>query len=107
MLSDPNTTAGITSAALTKHGIVAVFGAVVHSLNAYRNGGSKSFIDMLMLTIISSFSGVMFAFVAFHVFGEESYLTLAIAGSGGFLGVEGMSMLTRALKKSILANIQK
>ena len=80
---------------------------MVHALNAYRNGGSKSIIDMMMLTVISSFSGVMFAFVAFHVFGEDSYLTLAIAGSGGFLGVEGMSMLTKAIKKSILANIQK
>lgn len=107
MINEPNATVGITSAALTKHGIVAVFGALVHSLNAYRNGGSKSFVDMLMLTVISSFSGVMFAFVAFHIFGEDSYLTLAIAGSGGFLGVEGMSMLTKAIKKSILANIQK
>lgn len=106
MLSDPNTTAGITGAALTKHGAVAVFGAVVHALNAYRNGGAKSFVDMVMLTIISSFSGVIFAFVAFHVFGEDSYLTLAIAGSGGFLGVEGMAVLTRALKRSLLANLK-
>lgn len=106
MLSDPNTTAGITGAALMKHGAVAIFGAVVHALNAYRNGGAKSFVDMAMLTIISSFSGVIFAFVAFHVFGEDSYLTLAIAGSGGFLGVEGMAVLTRALKRSLLANLK-
>lgn len=106
MMGDPNTTAGITGAALTKHGIVAIFGAIVHALNAYRNGGAKSFVDMIMLTIISSFSGVMFAFVAFHIFGEDSYLTLAIAGSGGFLGVEGMAILTKALKKSIIANLK-
>jgi hypothetical protein len=99
--------AEITSGMLAKHGIVAFFGALVHALNAHRNGNTKSLLDIITLTVISSFSGVMFAFLGLHFFAEGSYLTLALAGSGGFLGVEGMTVVIRILKKSVLANMEK
>lgn len=99
--------AEVTTGALAKHGIVAFFGALVHALNAHRNGETKSLLDILTLTLISSFSGVMFAFLGLHFFAEGSYFTLALAGAGGFLGVEGMGLVIRVLKKSLLANIQK
>jgi len=97
----------ITSAAVAKHGVVAFFGALVHALNAHRHGDTKSLLDILTLTVISSFSGVMFAFLGLHFFSEGSYLTLALAGAGGFLGVEGMGLVIKILKKSLLANISK
>jgi hypothetical protein len=99
--------AEVTSGMLAKHGTVAFFGALVHALNAHRNGDTKSLLDILTLTVISSFSGVMFAFLGLHFFHEGSYLTLALAGAGGFLGVEGMGLIIKILKKSLMANIQK
>jgi hypothetical protein len=95
----------IASGALAKHGVVAFFGALVHALNAHRHGDTKSFVDIVTLTVISSFSGVMFALIALHFFQDGSYLTLAFAGSGGFLGVEGMSLVIKVVKKSISANM--
>ena len=73
------------------HGVLALFGAFVHAARAYRCGQSKSFIDFLSLTLMSSFSGVMFSLIGLEMFGEQSYITLAMAGTGGFIGVEGMT----------------
>lgn len=97
----------ISTSPVTTHGVIAVFGAVVHALNAQRNGQTKSLVDVLTLTVISSFSGVIFALLGLHFFGEQSYFTLAIAGSGGFLGVEGMGIVVKIVKRSIMANFTK
>ena len=80
------------------HGIVAFFGAIVHALDAHRKGTSKTVLDFIVLTIMSSFSGVMFALLGLEWFGEGSYLTLAFAGTGGFVGVEGMTWVTNYIK---------
>lgn len=96
----------ISSTSITVHGVIAVFGAIVHALNASRNGKTKSITDIAVLTVISSFSGVMFALIGLHLFGESSYLTMAIAGSGGFLGVEGMGFIVKIVKNSIIANMK-
>lgn len=98
---------GITATPLAAHGAVSVFGAVVHALNAQRNGETKNFVDVITLTVISSFSGVMFSLVGLHFFGEASYFTLAIAGSGGFLGVEGMGVVVRIVKRSLEVNLKR
>lgn len=99
--------AEITTGTLAKHGFVAVFGAIVHALNAHRHGQTKNALDIVALTFISSFSGAMFSFVALHVYGEISYLTLAIAGSGGFLGVEGMAFVLKVVKTSMTSNFKQ
>ncbi len=98
--------AEVTGATIAKHGGIAFFGALVHALNAHRGGQTKSALDILTLTVISSFSGVMFAFLGLHFFGEGSYLTLALSGAGGFLGVEGMGIIVKMLKKTVEANIR-
>lgn len=85
---------------MIKHGILAVFGGVVHSLSAYRKGETKGIIDIIILSIISAFTGVIFALVALYLY-PDTYLTYAIAGTGGFVGVEGMSWITSYLKKKI------
>lgn len=95
----------IATGLLGMHGFVAFFGALVHALNAHRHGDTKSPLDILVLTVISSFSGVMFAFIGLHFFADGSYFTLALAGTGGYMGVEGMGFLVKIVKKALLANI--
>ncbi len=88
------------------HGVIALFGAIVHAAQAHRKGQSKGFLDFALLTVMSSFSGMIFALAAFQVF-DNPYMTLAIAGSGGFLGVEGLSYLATTLKDSLLSALNK
>lgn len=98
-------TAAITTGTILKHGLLACFGAVAAALRAHRMGTSKGFLDFVVLTIMSSFSGVIFALIALQVFHSE-YMTLAAAGAGGFLGVEGLTVLAVKIRDS-LANIIK
>lgn len=98
-MTDPITP--ISSTPLVIHGIFALAGAFVHASQVYRGGGTKNFMDFILLTIMSSFSGVMFALVAIHFLGD-SYLTMAIAGTGGFLGVEGMTYLVTLFKQKFI-----
>ena len=81
------------------HGILALFGAFVHAAKAHREGKSKTFMDLCSLILMSSFSGVMFALMGLEWFGEGSYLALAMAGTGGFIGVEGMTLIIANLTK--------
>lgn len=83
------------------HGVLAFFGALVHASKAYRAGQTKSFLDYCALVMMSSFSGVMFALLALYLFNEPSYLTMAMAGTGGFLGVEGMTLIIDRLQSII------
>lgn len=79
------------------HGVLAFFGAVVHASKAYRDGKSKTALDFVSLVVMSSFSGVMFALLGLEMFGDQSYLTMAMAGTGGFVGVEGMTFVVTYL----------
>lgn len=88
---------------LSAHAVIAVFGAIVHAANSYRNGTSKTWMDFFTLTIMASFSGVMFALLALYLFPTGGYLTLAIAGTGGFLGVEGMTIIAAKIR-TLIAN---
>lgn len=92
----------LSAAIVLKHGSIALFGAVVHALMAHRSGESKTFTDFLVLVCVSSFSGVMFALLALHFWGGAEYLTLCAAGTGGYVGVEGMSILIQQAKKRFL-----
>jgi len=99
---DP-TTPGISTPFVT-HGVLAVFGSLVHASRAYRAGETKSLIDFLALAFVSSFSGVMFALLGLHLFGESSYITMAMAGTGGFVGVEGMTWVVEFMRTRIFQN---
>lgn len=100
------TTATLTLSSVAKHGTIAIFGALAHSIRAHRDGQSKGLMDFALLTIMSSFSGVIFALVALNTFGNE-YITLAAAGAGGFLGVEGLTMLAEKIRDSLSDFITK
>lgn len=103
-MSEPITTT-LTLGAILKHALLAMFGALAHAISVHRSGGSKGFVDFLLLTLMSSFSGVIFALIALQFFNNE-YLTLAAAGSGGFLGVEGLTVLAGKVR-DMLANFLK
>jgi hypothetical protein len=79
------------------HGVLALFGALVHASKAYREGDTKNFLDFVALIVMSSFSGVMFALLGIQMFGADSYLAMAMAGTGGFIGVEGMTFVVSYL----------
>lgn len=100
-MNEPISTLG--ASIFVKHGTIALFGAIAHAINAHRAGESKTFLDFILLTILSSFSGIIFALLAVHMF-EDGYITLAIAGSGGYIGVEGLSMISKKLVQLVANN---
>lgn len=85
---------------LIMHGVVATFGGTVNALQKHREGKTKGIWDIIVLGVISSFSGVIFSLVAMYLFDSE-YITLAMAGSGGFLGVEGLSVIAKKMQELI------
>ncbi len=85
---------------MIKHGTIAAFGAVAHAIRSHREGKSKGLLDFLLLSLMSSFSGVVFALLALNFFGD-GYLTLAAAGAGGYLGVEGLTVLAYKIRDSL------
>lgn len=91
----------LPSYSIAAHAFIALFGAVVHAAKAYRAGSSRTWVDFVTLTVMSSFSGVMFALIALYMFPDQHYLTLAIAGTGGFLGVEGMTLIIERVRQVI------
>lgn len=89
----------ISTSQVVAHGSLAIFWAIVHALNAHRNGKSKSFLDFIVLVVMSSFTWVMFTLIAFHFFPAATYLVYAMSGAGGYLGVEWMSLIVDIIKK--------
>lgn len=64
--------------------------------------GKKKLWDVFTGVIISGFSGTMFAVASMALFGDEHfYLTMVMAGSGGFLGVEGINWLAEKVKRKL------
>lgn len=90
----------LTFQLLLIHGLMAFFGALVHASSAHRKGQSKTMLDFVLLTLMSSFSGIVFALIAFQLF-DNPYMTLAVTGAGGFLGVEGLTVLATNLRDVI------
>ena len=83
----------------TAHAGVALFGAFVHAIEANRKGNSKTVADFMALVVMSSFSGFMFALLALQYFPGEQHLITAIAGTGGYVGIEGLGFIIAFIKK--------
>lgn len=84
-----------------KHCIVALFGGIAHAINKHRTGESKTVTDFILLTILSSFFGVIFGLLSISLFPNNEYLTLAIAGTGGWLGIESSGILISIVSKRL------
>lgn len=89
------------------HGIIALFGAIVHALKAHRGGKTKTIVDFFILTVMSSFTGVMFSFLGLQLFPNQIYITLMLAGSGGFMGVEGMAIIIDVIRQLVKVKDEK
>ena len=83
------------------HGAIACFGAVVHAARAHRAGTAKTLFDFITLAFMSSFTGAMFALLGLQFIPDQQYLTLALAGTGGYMGVEGMALVIDRIKEFI------
>lgn len=97
----------LSTSVLIKHGFMAFFGGIVHALTEHRQGTSKTFTDFLILTIISSFSGILFGFIALKFFPDNEYISLAMAGSGGFMGLEGLKLISKVIVKILKTSIEE
>lgn len=87
----------IPSQSFLAHGIIACFGGIVHALNAHRIGQTKGILDIITLSVISSFSGIIFSLIALYFF-DNQYITLACAGCGGYLGTEGLAVIADKIR---------
>ena len=83
----------LSTVAVTNHFIIAFFGGLSHAINKHRNGESKTMVDFILLTVMSSFFGVLFGFMAISLYPNNEYLTMAVAGTGGWLGIESSGIL--------------
>ncbi len=82
-----------------KHGLVALIGGLANAINKHRTGESKGFLDFIALSVMSSFFGIITGFIAVSLFGTNEYLTLSVAGTGGWLGIETTGILQIWIKK--------
>lgn len=98
-MSEPVST--ISLSYVLQHTIIAIFGGFAHAINKYRNGQSKTPMDFFLLTILSSFFGVLFGFISIHLYPTSEYLTMAIAGTGGWMGIESIGMLMTFIKSKV------
>lgn len=89
----------VSTTAIAAHGGIAIFGAITHALNAQRMGKTKSIKDVIVLMIMSSFTGVMFSLAGLHYFPHDIYISMAAAGTGGWIGVEGLAWMSEIIKK--------
>lgn len=99
-LPEHSTTVSIS--VLAKHGSIALIGGFAHAINKHRTGESKGWLDLLALTAMSSFFGLLFGFIALSLFSNNEYITLAIAGTGGWLGIHSTGILIDFIKKILL-----
>lgn len=81
-----------------QHAVIALFGGIANAINKHRTGESKTLMDFIALAIMSSFFGVLFGFIAIHTYPNSEYLTMAVAGTGGWLGIESTGLLTDFIK---------
>ena len=98
-METPDHSTSVSISVLVKHGSVALVGGFAHAINKHRRGESKGFVDLIALSLMSSFFGLLFGFIALYLFNNNEYITLAMAGTGGWLGIEGISLLMGIIKK--------
>ena len=91
----------ISTSAIVAHWLLAFFWAIVHALNSHRGWKSKTFIDFLILVVMSSFAWVMFTIIWLHIFPTSTYLVYAMSGTWGFIGIEWMGIIINFIKTKL------
>jgi len=85
---------------LMKHAMIALVAGFAHALNERKESPSSASVkigEFVASVLIASFSGVIFGLISLEFFGEGSYLTLAITGSGGFIGAKALKMISETM----------
>ena len=89
---------------------VIVFGAVVHATAQLKISRDKktdfTFIDFIVLTIISAFSGMVFGLLATLLWNEQLIVILASA-IGSFLGMAGLNRIANTLLDVLTQTVKK
>ena len=78
------------------HGVVAIFGGIVRALS----DGNKKFKGIIIEGFIAGFSGSMLGLLAINITDSQS-ITLVIAGTGGYMGVESIKLLANWVSKKL------
>ena len=94
---------------IIKHGIIALIAGFAHALNERRDEKASKMVkigEFIASVLIASFSGVIFGLIALEMFGQGSYLTLAITGSGGFIGAKGLKIISESLVSLFVTFLQ-
>ena len=94
---------------IIKHGMIAIAAGVAHALSEGRRVGTRTeqCLEFIASVLIASFSGVIFGLIALEMFGQGSYLSLAITGAGGFIGSKGLKMISETLVTFIQVVVTK
>lgn len=87
------------SSMAAKIGFMALFGALANTIHAKREGRTRTKVEFLLNWIMSSFFGVVIGFVGLSIFKENIYALMAMAGTGGWLGIETTELLKQWLFK--------
>lgn len=88
--------------AVAIHGLVSVFGGLAYSLSKRQ----YKFLEILTHMVVAGFTGTIAGMIAISLFPDRVYWTMAIAGSFGYAGKEGMDWIIRITRKSLEANIK-
>lgn len=87
-------------------GMVIFFGSIVHATNAVRLKREQlehiSFIDIIILMIISAFSGLLFAFWPLALW-LNTYWVMMFAGVWAYLGIEWLNIISKTFLDWLVA----
>lgn len=89
----------LTSTKLIKITSMAMIGAIVHALIAYRKGETRNVLDVIILTMISAFGGLIGGLLSVQFYPTDEIMLMIGAGMGGYLGVEGLTYLVNVIKE--------
>lgn len=80
----------------------SILGGVTHALVEKRKGKVTSFLDGLILAIISGFAGLMWGLVAIHFYPHDVIVVSFASGMGGFMSLEGLALMFNYFKNKFL-----
>jgi hypothetical protein len=89
MMSDPVT---ISGGLIMKIGIMSFIAGITGALNRYQTGEKLKTLDILIISMVHSFFGVLMGIIAKTSTSSE-WIILGCAGTGGFLGITSLTII--------------
>lgn len=89
---------------------VIFFGSIVHATSQLKIARDKntefSKADFLILTVISSFAGLVFGLIA-TLFFDNQIAVILFSAIGSFLGMAGLNKIANALLEFLVSKVDK